>query len=144
MCQADHSCWAVQERFPKDSTTRCLIWRNKGQRQEAERAPHGHVSTSKPGRGEGDGRCSICGWGTEITTREPTTHMLTTDSPAEQKYEPTTLLLGRHLVEIGKLKGNSLPPAGQGISSVHGRHLETRCPKEALLNSFFPHIQLAD
>lgn len=48
----DHSCWAVQERLPKDWTNHLLTWRNKDLRQSGEALCTlcGLISTTTPGR----------------------------------------------------------------------------------------------
>lgn len=76
-------------------------------------------------------------------------------SSSQRKYKPSTLLLGRHLVETGKLKGNPFPPVRPGGTppppagaedsvAPPGRHSETQCPRGAVLHSFFPYIQPVD
>lgn len=68
--------------------------------------------------------------------------------PAE--VQTSTLLLGRHLVETGKLKANPFPPVRPLLPGAEdsvaptGRHPETQCPRGAELHSFFPYIQPAD
>lgn len=150
--QTDHSCWALQERLPKDRTNHLLTWRHKDRRSgEAQCTVCRHISTAEPGRGGWELRCCICVRRRETLTQEPSTQMLTTRASGSRvQVQTSTPLLGRHLADMRKLKRNPFPPvraghprAGDSAAPAEGTR-KTKCPKETLLHSLFPYIQPAD
>lgn len=91
---------------------------------------------AKTRRGGWHLRCAVCVPRRETVTLEPNTQTLTTYNPAEKRDEPTTLLLWRHLMDMGKLEGNPLPhwdPAPP--PAAPGRRIQ-QCPRKALQGGF--------
>lgn len=132
--QTDHSCWALQERLPKDGTNHLLTWRHKDRWSgEAQCTVCRHISTAEPGRGGWELRCCICVRRRETVTQEPSTQMLTTRASGS-RVQVQTLHTPARATPSGHAEtqaeslspSESRPPQGRGLSSTSGRDSEDK------------------